>query len=176
MWKHGRIIDLGTFGGTFSYASTINDRDQVVGFALNPVPDSFELGECGADGLAPTQKRAFVWQEGAGLRELGTLGGPDSCAMLINNRGQIAGNSFTSFTPNPGTGVPTQDPFFWKDGTMTDLGGLRRHPRPCERDEQPWPDLRRFGSRGGPDPAWILLGPGNDDGSHPDGRSPSRRP
>ena len=124
VWKRGRIIDLGTFGGTFSYGSAINDRNQAVGFALNPVPDSFELGECGAGGLAPTQKRAFVWEEGSGLRELGTLGGPDSCALFINNRGQIAGNSFTSFTPNPGTGVPTQDPFFWKNGTMTDLGGL----------------------------------------------------
>jgi len=41
VWKNDKIIDLGTFGGTFSYASAINSRDQVVGFALNTTPDDF---------------------------------------------------------------------------------------------------------------------------------------
>ena len=123
VWKHGQIIDLGTLGGTFSYASDINDRDQVVGYSLNVTPEPYLLTECGAGLLAPTQIRAFVW-EGNGLNELGTLGGPDSCAMYINTHGQIAGNSFTNSTPNPATGIPTQDPFFWKNGVMTDLGGL----------------------------------------------------
>jgi probable HAF family extracellular repeat protein len=124
VWKDGQIIDLGTLGGTFSYANAINNRSQVVGFALNAVPDSFFLGECGDDPLAPTQMRAFIWDEDSGLRELGTLGGPDSCGMYINKRGEVAGHSFTSFTPNDATGVPTDDPFLWKDGRMTDLGGL----------------------------------------------------
>src|SRR5712692_5279886 len=35
IWKEGQIIDLGTFGGTFSYANAINDQDQVVGLGLN---------------------------------------------------------------------------------------------------------------------------------------------
>jgi uncharacterized membrane protein len=34
IWKDGQIIDLGTFGGLFSYAAAINDRDEAVGFAL----------------------------------------------------------------------------------------------------------------------------------------------
>ena len=93
-------------------------------FALNAEPDPFFLAECGSDPLAPTQMRAFVWQEGSGLEELGTLGGTDSCATLINNRGVVAGHSFTNSTPNPVTGVPTDDPFVWKDGVMTDLGSL----------------------------------------------------
>ena len=123
VWKHGQIIDLGTLGGTFSYANDINDRDQVVGYSLNVTPEPYLLNECGVGLLAPTQIRAFVW-EGNGLNELGTLGGPDSCAMYINAHGQIAGNSFTNSTPNPATGIPTQHPFFWKNGVMTDLGGL----------------------------------------------------
>jgi probable HAF family extracellular repeat protein len=129
VWKDGRIIDLGTFGGTLSYANAINDRGQVVGFALNGKPDAFITGsstfdgECGT-GDVPSQMRAFVWQEGRGLRALGTLGGPDSCAKYINQRGQITGHSFTSYRPNGTTGIPTYEPFIWTDGKMTGLGSL----------------------------------------------------
>jgi probable HAF family extracellular repeat protein len=123
VWKHGQVIDLGTFGGTFSYANAINDRSQVVGFALNGASDSFFMDECGA-GPMPSQMRAFIWQEGSGLRDLGTLGGPDSCALWINQRGEVAGHSFTSFTADPATGVPPFDPFLWKNGKMKDLGSL----------------------------------------------------
>ena len=41
VWKDGQIIiNLGTFGGNWSYANAINNRDQVAGFALNKTPDS----------------------------------------------------------------------------------------------------------------------------------------
>jgi probable HAF family extracellular repeat protein len=124
VWKNGQTIDLGTFGGTFSSANAINERSEVVGFALNGIPDSFFLEECGTDPISPTQMRAFLWQEGGGLRDLGTLGGTDSCATLINDRGLVAGHSFTNSTPNPVTGIPTDDPFVWENGVMTDLGSL----------------------------------------------------
>ncbi len=129
VWKDGQIIDLGTFGGTFSYAADINDFGQVTGFALNGHSDAFVPGddalamECGA-GLVPSEMRAFIWQQGRGMRNLGTLGGPESCAKYINQRGQVTGMSYTSYTPNAGTGIPAFEPFIWTNGRMIGLGGL----------------------------------------------------
>src|SRR5664280_876830 len=45
VWKDGNIINLGTFGGLYSYANAINNRGIVAGFALNTVPGSFDLGD-----------------------------------------------------------------------------------------------------------------------------------
>jgi probable HAF family extracellular repeat protein len=123
VWKDGQIIDLETFGGPLSYAAAINDHDEVVGFALNSTPDSFDLGDFCQNFPMPTQMRAFIWHDGA-LQDLGTLGGTDSCALFVNDRGQTAGNSFTNSTVNPSTGLPTLHPFLWHEGKMLDLGTL----------------------------------------------------
>jgi probable HAF family extracellular repeat protein len=132
VWKDGSLIDLGTFGGNESQAFQANNAGQVVGVAANTVQDpyssgysSFALGPYTAwfgAGVA-TEQRAFLWEGGA-LQDLGTLGGNDAAAYLINERGQIAGVSYTSTIPNASTGYPTQDPFLWDHGTMIDLGGL----------------------------------------------------
>ena len=43
----------------------------------------------------------------------------------MNERGQVAGTSYTNTTQNPTTKVPTVDPFLWtKDKGMVDLGTL----------------------------------------------------
>jgi len=131
LWKDGAILDLGTLGGNVSAAAGINNRGQVVGFALNTVPDPFSIYDFQLFG-APngTQTRAFMWDNGV-MRDLGTLGGPDAWGDFVNDRGQVIGFSYTDSTPvdngpwcaAPGN-VPTQHPFLWENGRMTDLRSL----------------------------------------------------
>jgi probable HAF family extracellular repeat protein len=93
IWSDGKIIDLGTLeGGHESVASAVNSRGQVVGAFNNIISDPFSLVGNGY------QVRAFLWQDGA-MKDLGTLGGPDAFALLINERGQITGQSYTSPLP-----------------------------------------------------------------------------
>lgn len=123
IWKDGHIVDLGTFGGPLSYAAEINNHDQVVGFALNATPDAFDLGDFCQNFPMPTQMRAFLWRDGS-KKDLGTLGGTDSCALFVNDRGLAVGNSFTNSTVNLSTGLPTIHPFLWTGEKMVDLQSL----------------------------------------------------
>ena len=124
LWKQGQIMDLGTLGGSASLAAAINDRGVVVGFALNAVPDPVSMFYFVIGGFTNgTQTRAFRWQNGV-MQDLGTLGGPDALADFVNERGQIAGSSYTNSIINPVTGIPTTHPFLWENGVMTDLGTL----------------------------------------------------
>ena len=128
LWnKNGQIVNLGTLGGYESLAAAINNRGQIVGGAANSVPDLFP----GPLGFLGTQTRAFLWEQGV-MRDIGTLGGPDAFAEFVNQFGQVAGMSYTSFNPNPvlnfcgqwSVQVPTMDPFLWTNGRMIDLGTL----------------------------------------------------
>ena len=115
-WSNGKISDLGTLGGYQGIAFDVNNAGQVTGMATNTIPDPYSF-------LGGTQSHAF-FLEGGALRDLGTLGGPDSFGQFINNLGQIAGFSFTS--SNPGvTGLPPFDAFLWdKKNGMRDLGNF----------------------------------------------------
>jgi probable HAF family extracellular repeat protein len=116
LWSEGEIIPLGTLGGNESAAESVNDRKQVVGFALNSVPDQFS-------GFG-TQMRGFLWQSGV-MQDLGTLGGPDANAFIVNERAQVTGWSSTNSTPSTNCFFPlTTDPFLLDNGKMTDLGTL----------------------------------------------------
>ncbi len=105
-------------------AQAINNRDQVVGWALNTVPDP--VGLWTALGYLPlgTQQRAALWQNGT-IQDLGTLGGPDAWASGLNDAGQIIGQSYTTDTTvSPVTGARPIEVFLWENGTMTSLGNL----------------------------------------------------
>ena len=123
LWrKDGSIIDLGTLGGNDSIAFAVNNSGQVAGGALNTIPDPYAASVFFVPGV--TQVHAFRWTTSQGMRDLGTLGGTDSFAFLLNERGQIAGMSFTNTAANSSTGYPTLDPFLWENGKMLDLGTL----------------------------------------------------
>ena len=75
-----KVEDLGTLGGSRSYASAINDSGQVVGYS----------------NLAGDQNnRAFLYKDGK-MTDLGTLGGTSSEAKGINISGQVVGWSDNS--------------------------------------------------------------------------------
>jgi probable HAF family extracellular repeat protein len=91
--------DLGTFGGSDSYARGINNSGQVVGYSIT----------------AGNAEHAFLYSGGT-MNDLGTLGGSYSFADGVNNSGQVVGNS--NVAGNPGNA------FLYSSGTMTDLGTL----------------------------------------------------
>ena len=127
LWENGKIVNLGTLGGYESTAGGLNERGDVVGAALNSTTDPFP-------GRTPysayfifgnaTESHAFLWRDGK-MRDLGTLGGPDSIAFFVNESGQIAGASDVDFESNPITGGPTVHPFLWDHGQMLDLTDSR---------------------------------------------------
>ncbi len=121
LWKHRKALDLGTLpGGVVSIGITVNNAGEVVGFSDNGVPDPFAFFPTG------TETHTFLWK-GQDLMDIGTLGGPDAAPGpgCDNQRpGVIVGTSYTSYSPNSSSGIPTQDPFLWDNGVMTNLGNL----------------------------------------------------
>jgi probable HAF family extracellular repeat protein len=125
LWKNGKIFDLGTLGGTVSSANAINNRGDVAGGSLNAIPDN---DSAALFYLPPfpvvTQVRAILWRNGV-MHDLGTLGtGNNAIALFVNNPGQVAGVSLVNTSADSPTGNFTQDPFFWEDGKMVDIGTL----------------------------------------------------
>jgi probable HAF family extracellular repeat protein len=101
LWENGKMIDLGTLGGTCGFPSWINNYGQVVG--------SSDLAE-------DLTQHAFLWTRFKGMKDLGTLGGSSSNASMINDSGLAVGGSQLE-------GDTQFDAFLW-DGKMRDLGTL----------------------------------------------------
>jgi len=99
LWDDGKLLDLGTLGGTFGFPNGINNHGEVVGQS-NLVGDS--------------NYHPFLWKRGL-LMDLGTLGGDKGFASSVNDTGEIVGRADLQ-------GSEIHHAFLWKHGTMTDLG------------------------------------------------------
>lgn len=101
LWQHGKMIDLGTLGGTCGTPSWINNFGQVAGTS---------------DLAQDLTQHAFLWTKGKGMQDLGTLGGSSSAASMISDSGEVLGGSDL-------VGDIQSDAFLW-NGKMHDLGAL----------------------------------------------------
>ncbi|MBV8200793.1 MAG: hypothetical protein JOZ15_09245 [Acidobacteria bacterium] len=118
LWRNGVMTALPTLGGANGFAAGINNRGQAVGWAENTIHDP----TCDTKGAGQVlQFKAVVWEpSGQVVQLLSFHGEPDSAAVTINDRGQIAGISGTC--GQAVGGVSANHAVLWDDGTVTDLG------------------------------------------------------
>src|ERR1035438_3854662 len=69
LWENGKMIDIGTLGGTCGFPSWINSHGQVVGYS---------------DLVEDQVNHPFLWTNAKGMQDLGTLGGSYGTASMIN--------------------------------------------------------------------------------------------
>jgi len=105
LWENGKMIDLGSFGGTLGFGDMVNNRGQVIGVSDLP---------------GDTTQHAFLWENGS-LRDLGTLGGTYSAPYWLNEAGDVVGGATTQ-------GDLNYFAFLWKNGKMNNLGALDGDP------------------------------------------------
>jgi probable HAF family extracellular repeat protein len=108
LWKNGRMIDLGTLGGTLSAvdgpAVVLNNRGQVGGTSTLKGDMTYH---------------PFLWERGV-MTDLGTLGGDTGFVTFISDSGDVIG---TADLPGP-SGSQSHHGFLWRNGVKTDLGSL----------------------------------------------------
>ncbi len=101
LWENGRMIDVGTLGGTFGLPVAPNNRGQLAG-SSNLAGD--------------TAAHPFFWDR-ATLTDLGTLGGTNGAGNWLNDAGEVVGQADLA-------GDEAHHAFLWKNGRMKDLGVL----------------------------------------------------
>lgn len=93
------VVDLGTLGGSMSYAQAINNSGQITGassLAGDPV-----------DSLGNPIFHTFLYRNRQ-MVDLGTLGGDSSFGNAINDFGRVIGDSFLPGNPNPDKPEPNR--------------------------------------------------------------------
>jgi len=125
LYKDGQFYNLGTLeGDQIARAQGINNADEVVGYSeqiafCTGQKEWFDIGL--NDAPCDPRRRAFIYKDGQGMTDLGTLpGGKYSEAREINDAGQVVGSSQVLEAGN----YPWRA-FLYKDGQgMTELGTL----------------------------------------------------
>ena len=118
LWEQGQMRDIGTLGGNCAGPGAINERGQVVGNSATSANANPLTG-------FPTTD-PFLWEEGKGMMDLGSLGGAFGSASSLNNGGQIVGQSSIASDPGACNGFPDNNnlnchAFLWDQGSLLDL-------------------------------------------------------
>ena len=137
VWGNGAMVDAGTPSGRpddFSELVAINDRGLAIGLSgghayayqdgvwtpLGFLGEPAEVNKSGTivgSTFTSTGYQGWVYRDG-NLQWVGTLGGRDSQATAINDRGLVVGNAMVAGD------IQHQHAFAWQDGVMVDLGTL----------------------------------------------------
>jgi probable HAF family extracellular repeat protein len=99
LWRAGRMLDLGTLGGSYAFATGLNERGQVLVQSTLAGDQSFH---------------AFIWENGTAT-DLGTLGGSVVVGDWLSNTGEVVGRAFLE-------GDEVYHAFLWRDHVLLDLG------------------------------------------------------
>ena len=102
LYSNGQVSRIADLGGAYNGATGLNDNGDIAGFAQAP-------------GIPP-RNHATLNPTSGGVIDLGTAGGKDSMASLINSKGQIVG---TTSLPSDSPSHPLNHPFFYENGAMT---------------------------------------------------------
>lgn len=118
-WQNGQMTTLEPFPGGFSsYATGVNNKGQVVGWAENGVHDP----TCNTS-FQTLQFRAAIWQPDGTMQELPPLPGDStSAATAINDLGQVVGISGDCFVAVGYSSA--RHAVLWQNGVPMDLGNL----------------------------------------------------
>jgi probable HAF family extracellular repeat protein len=105
LWQDGKMVDIGTLGGTLGFANSLNNRGHVVGQS---------------DLAGDSTFHPFLW-DGQSIKDLGTLGGDFGSASWVNDAGEVVG-----FAANQNDQAFLA--FLWRNGVMTNLGTVAGDP------------------------------------------------
>jgi probable HAF family extracellular repeat protein len=102
LWDQGTMVNLGSLGGSCTFANAINNSGKVAGYSFLP---------------GDVVVHPFAWERGR-IKDLGTSGGNFGMAITLNDAGDIVGWA----------SIPGDDNIvhatLWSHGRITDLGVL----------------------------------------------------